>query len=161
MPSLFPCRPVIRECSWKKTQIEKKCTFFSNFTKTFFRELAIFRFFANTYFRKLTFWKFLAKSCFCELGQSLKFREFTLRYQADFENTLVFFNAISLFPKFTQEFFQIFIGISQRCFPRMWKNVLELKISFLNIYVCLCDINKYEIWQISWKNLWTILNKYL
>ena len=24
MPSSFPCSPVIRECSWKKTQIEKK-----------------------------------------------------------------------------------------------------------------------------------------
>ena len=24
MPSPFPCGPVIRECSWKKTQIEKK-----------------------------------------------------------------------------------------------------------------------------------------
>ena len=24
MPSLFPCSPVIRECSWNKTQIEKK-----------------------------------------------------------------------------------------------------------------------------------------
>ena len=24
MPSPFPCSPVIRECSWKKTQIEKK-----------------------------------------------------------------------------------------------------------------------------------------
>ena len=24
MPSNFPCSPVIRECSWKKTQIEKK-----------------------------------------------------------------------------------------------------------------------------------------
>ena len=24
MPSPFPCDPVIRECSWKKTQIEKK-----------------------------------------------------------------------------------------------------------------------------------------
>ena len=24
MPSLFPCSPVIRECSWKKIQIEKK-----------------------------------------------------------------------------------------------------------------------------------------
>ena len=26
MPSPFPCSPVIRECSWKKTQIEKKNT---------------------------------------------------------------------------------------------------------------------------------------
>ena len=26
MPSLFPCSPVIRECSWKKTQLEKKQT---------------------------------------------------------------------------------------------------------------------------------------
>ena len=26
MPSPFPCRPVIRQCSWKKTQIEKKIT---------------------------------------------------------------------------------------------------------------------------------------
>ena len=24
MPSPFPCSPVIRECSWKKTQVEKK-----------------------------------------------------------------------------------------------------------------------------------------
>ena len=24
MPSPFPCNPVIRECSWNKTQIEKK-----------------------------------------------------------------------------------------------------------------------------------------
>ena len=24
MPSPFPCSPVVRECSWKKTQIEKK-----------------------------------------------------------------------------------------------------------------------------------------
>ena len=24
MPSSFPCSPVIRECSWKETQIEKK-----------------------------------------------------------------------------------------------------------------------------------------
>ena len=24
MPSPFPCSPVIRECSWRKTQIEKK-----------------------------------------------------------------------------------------------------------------------------------------
>ena len=24
MPSPFPCSPVIRECSWNKTQIEKK-----------------------------------------------------------------------------------------------------------------------------------------
>ena len=27
MPSPFPCNPVIRECSWNKTQIEKKKTF--------------------------------------------------------------------------------------------------------------------------------------
>ena len=25
IPSSFPCSPVNRECSWKKTQIEKKC----------------------------------------------------------------------------------------------------------------------------------------
>ena len=24
MPSLFPCSPVVGECSWKKTQMEKK-----------------------------------------------------------------------------------------------------------------------------------------
>ena len=24
MPSTFPCSPVVRECLWKKTQIEKK-----------------------------------------------------------------------------------------------------------------------------------------
>ena len=29
MPSPFPCSPVIRECSWKKTQIGKKKTFCS------------------------------------------------------------------------------------------------------------------------------------
>ena len=39
MPSPFPCSPVIRECSWNKTQIEKKRDLIpQRFTKEFILE---------------------------------------------------------------------------------------------------------------------------
>ena len=41
MPFPFPCRPVIRECSWKKTQIERKKK--KNITKTPFKVLRTLR----------------------------------------------------------------------------------------------------------------------
>ena len=57
MPSPFPCSPVTRECSWKKTQIEKKKKTVSGWVsislvkkqthgrrdiKTFFRNISFF-----------------------------------------------------------------------------------------------------------------------
>ena len=34
MPSPFPCSPVIRECSWNKTQVEKKLYYYKIRKKT-------------------------------------------------------------------------------------------------------------------------------
>ena len=78
MPSLFPCSPVIRECSWKETQIEKKNVIQKN------QESSFHWFF--TKIKNLPFWpkdfktKFLSKtmllnfkpSCSCNFMQYIR-----------------------------------------------------------------------------------------
>ena len=61
MPSPFPWSPVIHECSWKKTQKEKKLPsprLFENYTRTVFRNLFFFSFlFFFFFFLKTFIWQ--------------------------------------------------------------------------------------------------------
>ena len=59
MPSLFPCTPVIRECSWRKTQIGKKkkklyvLRYTCHYTRTFPHSCAYLRFSKETNFDEI------------------------------------------------------------------------------------------------------------